>query len=153
MYLRMLHVPFWLWHSLILTLPLPIASNMEISVHCEEFSYFDFSGILLLLWPAYYSIWVSNDCQGLCICSFNPNTFYHSVGSCLLEVLDCGWPLCISVMFPVDLWDIQVLVSFMSASLPSGNSITFTLFAVIHRTEADWWSLHSWINVHISSLQ
>lgn len=86
MYLRMLHVPFWLWHSLILTLPLPIASNMEISVHCEEFSYFDFSGILLLLWPAYYSIWVSNDCQGLCICSFNPNTFYHSVG-CSVHIL------------------------------------------------------------------
>lgn len=73
--------------------------------------------------------------------------------SCLLEVLDCGWPLCISVMFPVDLWDIQVLVSFMSASLPSGNSITFTLFAIIHCKGADWWSLHSWINVRISSLQ
>lgn len=88
------HPELWLWHSLILALPLSVVCWgsgyqlwVKITVHWEEFLFLHTGGIYLHLWPAYYSSWVCGD----------PWDIYVLFAWILFPLLSC--PLCTCLTF------------------------------------------------------
>lgn len=92
--------------------------RVDTSVHCKVFLCLYIISVYLILWPAYYSSWVS---AGVCSDGLHLIPTIRLASQLLfylLEVFGCGFSLCTFIMVPIGLWVTQVLVVVLLVAPP-----------------------------------